>query len=129
MQRSTYFGIILLSALALIAVAAAQAGDTTVIWNRTYGGPDTGEAAYAVVVDAGGTGFFLVGETAPYGEGKTDARLSRLTPEGIEEWNRTYGGEEDDTARSIILTDDGGLLFAGNLTLVTNGTRADTDAW
>jgi hypothetical protein len=129
MQRSTYFSIILLSALALIAVAGAQAGDSTVIWNRTYGGADAGEAAYAIVRDPGGPGFFLAGETAPSGGGKTDARVSRLTPEGTEEWNRTYGGEESDTARSIIRTDDGSLLFAGNLTLVTNGTQADTDAW
>ncbi|WP_214041588.1 MSCRAMM family adhesin SdrC [Methanoculleus sp.] len=129
MQRGTYFGIILLAALALIAVAGAQEGDSTVIWNRTYGGPDAGEAAHAIVSDPGGAGFFLAGETASPGGGKVDARVSRLTPEGTEEWNRTYGGEEADTARSIVRTDDGGLLFAGNLTLVTNGTRADTDAW
>ncbi|WP_305066687.1 SdrD B-like domain-containing protein [Methanoculleus sp.] len=129
MQCRTYFGIILLSALALIAVAGAQAGDSTVIWNRTYGGPEAWEAGYAIVPDPGGAGFFLAGETASPGGGKTDARVSRLTPEGTEEWNRTYGGEEADTARSIVRTADGGLLFAGNLTLVTNGTRADTDAW
>ncbi len=129
MQRGTYFGIILLSALALIAAAGAQAGDPTVIWNRTYGGPDAGDAAYAIVPDPGGAGFFLAGETTSSGEGKTDAWVIRLTPEGTEEWNRTYGGEETDTARSIIRTGDGNLLFAGNLTLVTNGTRPDTDAW
>ena len=129
MQRGTYFGIILLSALALIAVAGAQAGDSIIIWNQTYGEPDAWEAGYAIVREPGGPGFFLAGETASPGGGKTDARVSRLTPEGIEEWNRTYGGEESDTARSIIRTDDGSLLFAGNLTLVTNGTQADTDAW
>ena len=129
MQRGTYFGIILLSALALIAAAGAQTGDPAVIWNRTYGGLDTPDAAYAIVMDPGGAGFFLAGETASSGAGKTDARVIRLTPEGTEEWNRTYGGEETDTARSIVRTDDGNLLFAGNLTLVTNGTRLDTDAW
>ncbi|MCM2466369.1 MSCRAMM family adhesin SdrC [Methanoculleus oceani] len=129
MQRGTYFGIILLSALALIAAAGAQTGDPAVIWNRTYGGLDTSDAAYAIVTDPGGAGFFLAGETASSGSGKTDARVIRLTPEGTEEWNRTYGGEEADTARSIVQTDDGNLLFAGNLTLVTNGTRLDTDAW
>ena len=128
MQRSTYTGIILLSALVLITAAGAGAGDQAVLWNRTYGEPGAGEAAYAIVPDPGG-GFFLAGETASPGEGKTDARVIRLTPEGAEEWNRTYGGEETDTARSIIRTGDGNLLFAGNLTFVTNGTRLDTDAW
>ena len=128
MQRSTYFGILFLSALALIAAAGAGAGDHTDIWNRTYGGPDADDAAYAIVPGPGG-GFFLAGEAVSSGEGKADARVIRLTPEGAEEWNRTYGGEETDTARSIIRTGDGNLLFAGNLTLVTNVTRLDTDAW
>ncbi|MFA7198643.1 MAG: SdrD B-like domain-containing protein [Methanoculleus sp.] len=129
MQRGTYIGIILLSALALIAVAATGAGSSTVLWNKTYGGPDAGDAAYAIVSIPGGTGFFLAGETASFGEGKADAWVIRLAPDGTEEWNRTYGGKESDVARSLIRTDDGNLLFAGNLTFVTNGTRADTDAW
>ena len=129
MQHGTYFVIVLLSALALIAAAGAQAADPTVLWNRTYGEAYANDSAYAIVSDPGGAGFFLAGETASFGEGKTDARVIRLTSEGIEEWNRTYGGEEADTARSIIQTDDGNLLFAGNLTLVTNETQADTDAW
>jgi len=129
MQRGTYFGIILLSALALVAVVATGAGDSAVLWNRTYGGPDADDAVYAIVPIPGGTGFFLAGETESFGEGKTDAWVVRLAPDGTEEWNRTYGGKEADIARSLIRTDDGNLLFAGNLTLVTNGTRADTDAW
>jgi hypothetical protein len=129
MRRSTYLGIILLSLLALTAVAGAQTGDYTITLNRTYGGPDTGDAAYAIVPDPGGAGFFLAGGTESFGSGKTDAWVVRLNPEGIDEWNRTYGGEEDDIARSIIRTNDGGLLVAGNLTYVTNGTRPDTDAW
>mgnify|MGYP001434326819 CR=1 FL=1 len=71
MQRSTYTGIILLSALVLIAAAGAGAGDQAVLWNRTYGEPGAGEAAYAIVPDPGG-GFFLAGETASPGEGKTE---------------------------------------------------------
>ncbi|WP_332448713.1 SdrD B-like domain-containing protein [Methanoculleus sp.] len=129
MQRGTYFGIILLVALAIIAVVATGAEDSTVLWNKTYGGPDADDAAYAMVPIPGGAGFFLAGETASFGEGKADAWVVRLAPDGTEEWNKTYGGKESDVARSLILTDDGNLLFAGNLTLVTNGTRADTDAW
>ena len=29
------------------------------------------------------------------------------------EWNRTYGGPEFDTARSVIVTSDGGYALAG----------------
>ncbi len=129
MRRGIFFWIVLLSALALVAGAGAQAGDPVVIWNRTYGEPGTYDAVYAIVPDPGGTGFFLAGETASPAGGKTDALVVRLAPDGGEEWNRTYGGEEADAARSISRTGGGNLLFAGNLTFVTNGTEADTDAW
>ncbi len=129
MRRGIFFWIVLLSALALVTGAGAQAGDPVVIWNRTYGEPDTYDAAYAIVPDPGGTGFFLAGETASLAGGKTDALVVRVAPDGGEEWNRTYGGEEADAAHSIIRTGGGNLLFAGNLTFVTNGTEVDTDAW
>jgi hypothetical protein len=129
MRRGIFFWIVLLSALALVAGAGAQAGDPVVIWNRTYGEPGTYDAAYAIVPGPGGIGFFLAGETASPADGKTDALVVRLAPDGSEEWNRTYGGEEADAAHSIIRTGGGNLLFAGNLTFVTNGTEADTDAW
>ena len=131
MQRGMYYWIIILflSALVFIALAGAEPDDYTVTWNRTYGGPAAGEAAYAIIADPEGTGFFLAGETETFGAGKADAWVVRLTPEGNEAWNSTYGGEEADTARSIIRTGDGNLLVAGTLTLVTNRTRLDTDAW
>ena len=129
MRRGTWLLIILLAALALAAGAGAQTGDPAVIWNRTYGGPDAYDAAYAAVPNPGGTGLFLAGETASFGEGKTDAWVIRLAPDGGEEWNRTYGGKEGDAAHAIIRTGSGNLLLAGNVTLVMNERVADTDAW
>ena len=130
MQRGMYYWIILILALALIALAgAAEPGDYTTAWNRTYGGDDTGEAAYAIIADPEGAGFFFAGETGAFGAGETDAWVVRLTPEGDEVWNRTYGREGDDLARSIIQTDDGNLLVAGTFTFITDETGTDTDAW
>ncbi|WOX55757.1 SdrD B-like domain-containing protein [Methanoculleus palmolei] len=128
MQRGISFGIVFLSALALTAVVGAETGDPVAVWNQTYGGLDTREAASAVVSDPGGAGFFLAGERTLSGEGTTGALVSRLTPEGTEEWNRTYGGKGA-AARSIAGTGDGNLLFVGSLVSVANETRADTDAW
>ncbi|NLA39019.1 MAG: hypothetical protein GX882_06515, partial [Methanomicrobiales archaeon] len=130
MQRGTYYWIILLSALVFITlVGAVEPGDYTVDWNRTYGGAASGEAAYAIMADPGGAGFFIAGETGAFGAGEMDAWVVRLTPEGDEVWNNTYGAEEAGTARAIIPTDDGSILIAGTLTFVTDGVRPDTDAW
>lgn len=38
---------------------------------------------------------------------------SLTTVEGAMEWNRTYGGSEDEWARSVIQTADGGFAFTG----------------
>ena len=92
MQRGMYYWIILVLALTFIALAgAAEPEDYTTTWNRTYGGDAAGEAAYAIIADREGAGFFLAGETGTFGVGETDAWVVRLTPEGDEVWNQTYG--------------------------------------
>jgi len=125
-----YYWIILVLALTFIALAgAAEPEDYTTAWNRTYGGDAAGEAAYAIIADREGAGFFLAGETGTFGVGETDAWVVRLTPEGDEVWNQTYGMGGPDTARSITRTDDGNLLVAGIFTFIIDETGTDTDAW
>jgi serine-aspartate repeat-containing protein C/D/E len=130
MRRNLYLGIVLLlAALALVVIVGAQTDEPEVIWDQKYGAPDSKEAAYSIVMDPRRPGFFLAGERDPLEDGKTDVLVIRATPRGTEDWNRTYGGAEADTARSIIEIGDGNLLIAGSLTFVTNETRRDTDAW
>ena len=130
MQRGMYYWIILILALAFIAFAgAAEPEDYTTTGNRTYGGDSAGESAYAIVADPEGAGFFLAGETGTFGVGERDAWVVRLTPEGDEVWNQTYGMGGADTARSITRTGDGNLLVAGIFTFIIDETGTDTDAW
>ena len=81
------------------------------LWNRTFGGTND-ERAYDIVECSDG-GYALVGITASFGHGGWDAWLLRTDSMGSGLWNKTFGGEHYDEARSIVLCDDGGFAIAG----------------
>ncbi len=97
-------------------------------WNRTFGGAE-GNHAYA---DAANSvqktedgGYVLAGKTGSYGAGFFDAWLIKTDKNGIEQWNRTFGGKGDDEAYSVQQTPDGGYVIAGT----TDSYGAGNDAW
>lgn len=87
-------------------------------WTRTYGSPD-GEWAYSVIQTEDG-GYAIGGATAKYswperGYVNYSFLLIKTDASGNMQWNKTYGGEDEDDelAYSIIQTGDGGYAFAG----------------
>lgn len=95
----------------------------TVLWSRTYGGPDR-EWANALAVTE--NGFTVVGTTLSSGAGKADIWLLRTDADGEEQWSRTYGGSGLDFGQSIHGTDDGGYILTGN---THSFGRGDSDIW
>lgn len=129
MKQNLCLMAMVLLACTLIATSSAAAVDFSVVWNKTYGGPDANDSAYALLQQPGGRGYLFAGDTGSFGAGERDAWVVNLTRTGDERWNRTFGGGEADTARALISTTDGNYLFVGSLTYVTRGTRKDTDVW
>jgi hypothetical protein len=80
-------------------------------WNYTYGGTNN-EMAYCALVAHDG-GYALTGYTRSFGAGGPDVWLVKTDISGSMEWNKTYGGTQDDYAYSIIQTDDGGYALVG----------------
>lgn len=84
-------------------------------WNRTV----EGGACGSLVVTPDG-GYALVGtlservridiDVYTY---EYDAQLVKLDASGNVLWNQTYGGYGSDTARSLVVTDDGGFAIGG----------------
>jgi len=93
-------------------------------WSKIYGGP-SGEKAYCVVQTADG-GYAIAGRTRSFGSGKCDIWLVKTDEFGNHLWNQTYGGPEDDIAREIIETSDGGYAMAGETSSFGHGSR---DFW
>ncbi|HEY3272651.1 MAG TPA: S8 family serine peptidase, partial [Methanocella sp.] len=58
-------------------------------------------------------GYILAGGRYDPALGDCDAYLVKTSSTGIEQWNHTYGGYEDDWANSVLRTADGGYLYVG----------------
>lgn len=80
-------------------------------WNMTFGGTDR-DSTYSVTQAVDG-GYILAGETNSYGAGRSDVWLVKTDSKGYEQWNKTFGGINDDRAESVRQTFDGGYILAG----------------
>lgn len=93
----------------LYILRAAANGALT--WSARFGGSGTDRALSIEPTSDGG--FIAAGMTRSCGAGGSDAYVVKTAADGSLLWQRTYGGSNDDEARSIIQTSDGGYLFAG----------------
>jgi hypothetical protein len=112
----------------------------TVKWQRTLGGQ------YADILESiepTKDGGYIVGgysnsptsqDKAHEGYGEGDYWILKLDKEGTTQWQQVLGGEDDDHLNSIIQTNDGGYIAAGNSASATSGNkskpnRKGTDYW
>jgi len=80
-------------------------------WNKTFGGTCT-DYAYSVQQTTDG-GYILAGWTESYGTGDRDFWLVKTDSNGNKEWDKTFGGTDEDLAYSVQQTTDGGYILAG----------------
>ncbi len=79
---------------------------------NTYGGFERDEGFCVEPTSDGG--FILIGYTESNGSGEEDIWLIKTNSFGKIEWNKTYGGSEDETGYSVKQTTDGGYVLVGN---------------
>jgi len=80
-------------------------------WQKTFGGVDDDEANSIQQTKDGG--YIIAGWTRSFGSGEKDAHILKLNSKGEVEWQKTFGGVDDDEANSIQQTKDGGYIVAG----------------
>lgn len=80
-------------------------------WQKAIGGMDW-DFGYTVAQASDG-GFVICGSTQSYGYGKTDGYIVKLDANGIFQWQKTYGGPEDDEFKSFVFTYNNMIAFAG----------------
>jgi hypothetical protein len=81
------------------------------LWNKTYGGSGR-ESSKSVHITSDG-GYLIVGWTRSFGNGNSDFWLVKTDANGIEEWNKTYGGLDREEAWDGQITSDGGFIVVG----------------
>lgn len=88
----------------------ASNGD--VEWVKSYGGTST-DRAYDIDQTSDG-GYVFVGYTDSYGQGGSDMLVVKIDANGIVEWDRAYGGTEDEVGYAIVQTIDGDYFAVGS---------------
>jgi hypothetical protein len=82
------------------------------IWNRTYGGQKNENGK--CVKESNDGGFVMVGFTKSYSSNSyADLWLVKTDSAGVEQWNKTYGGDNNDIGYSLDVTSDGGYILTG----------------
>lgn len=85
-------------------------GDT--LWTKSYG---SAQEAYGYSVKQTlDSGFIIAGAIDSFSSGGFDAFLIKTNSLGDTLWTKTYGGINNDGARSVELTTDGGYIITGN---------------
>ncbi|GAH52163.1 unnamed protein product, partial [marine sediment metagenome] len=80
-------------------------------WERIYGGSDNDYLN--CIQETSDEGYVVTGNTYSFGAGDSDILALKLSSAGDIEWQRTYGGSEEDAAYYIQETSDGGYVIAG----------------
>lgn len=106
------------------------------LWSKNYGGERIDEAR--AITHSGDGNFIIVGDTrsedqfVSENKGSADLWMIKINPNGELIWEKSYGGNDYDAARSVILTSDNGFLISGS-TKSTNGdvtqNKGGNDAW
>ena len=109
-----------IAALLLTTILQAQ---PNAIWIRTFGGinSDYGRSIQQVFND----GYIIIGTTASFGD-NNDVWLIKIDVQGNKEWDKTFGGSNDDFGSCIKQTIDGGYIIVGWTNSFGGGNN---DAW
>jgi len=98
--------------------------DGNEMWNRTFGGPkyDLG----ASILQTRDGGYIITGETESYGAGGSDVWLIKTDPDGMRQWDRTFGGPDFETGLTVMESEDGSYVIVGGTKSYGAG---DLDVW
>lgn len=94
------------------------------LWHKPFGGA-LHDRTYEVQQTSDG-GYILAGYTESKGAGGRDLWLIKTDASGTAQWDKTFGGTDDEVGHAVRETPDGGYIVAGYTESYGAGPR---DAW
>ncbi|RDC62761.1 T9SS type A sorting domain-containing protein [Adhaeribacter pallidiroseus] len=99
-------------------------------WDKTYGG--SSYDFLQVVQPTSDNGYILAGHSySPKSGEKSDGGnqygdfwLVKIDASGNKQWDKTYGGNQEETLKTCLLTNDGGFLLAGSSNSSSSGEKS-----
>ena len=93
-------------------------------WGKTYGGPED-EFIFGTdgLIQTKDRGFIFCTYGESYGEGMTDFYIVKTDSLGNTEWEKTFGGPQEDGALSILQMQDEGYFICGYTQSLGAGNR------
>ncbi len=85
---------------------------SNMVWQRSWGGPDT-EAAYGVAVDSSDGSVYVTGSTSSFGAGSEDVIVLKFDSAGNLKWQVTWGGASTDIGEGIAVDPQGNIFLTG----------------
>lgn len=92
------------------------------IWEKSFGEKDWEEATHLITTPDGG--YALAGLTRSNTAGGMDFWLVKTNSAGFQQWQKNYGGKDEDIAQTLGCTPDGGYLLAGYSKSYHSGARS-----
>jgi len=132
---SRYFYLFVLLTTPVLLFAQA---DTSLAWAKLLGGAGLDHTHCSTVEPTKDGGYIVAGATfANDGDvsgnhGKSDAWVVKLTAGGTVDWQKCFGGSDNDFAQAIKQTADGGYIIAASTTSNdgdVSGNHGGTDVW
>lgn len=90
-------------------------------WERFFGEKGWEESLDLISTQDGG--YALAGLTRSKGAGDLDIWVIKVSREGFQQWEKTFGGKDADLANSLVQTYDGGLMVVGGTRSHRSGAR------
>jgi hypothetical protein len=100
----------IIAALIFFLTTSAWAAEPKEEWNKTFGG-SYGDGAWSLQKTKDG-GYIIAGFTSSEGLG-SDLWLVKVDSNGQKQWEKTFGGSQEDVGYSIKQTNDNGYVVAG----------------
>lgn len=101
------------------------------VWDKTFGGSGIDEMTTMILTSDGGyllggsSKSTISGDKSENNRGDFDYWIVKINANGQKQWDKTYGGVNEDRLNGLIQTSDGGFLLSGQSTSPAGGDKSE----